>query len=84
MNKTTTCLSIVILALCFVLGATMQGKAQTKGFAGVLPFITGNNRMGFFDQNNGKVYLYDDNFSLCTFVGQIQELGQPILTLPKS
>ena len=34
--------------------------------------------VGFFDQNNGRVYVYDNNISRCLFIGQIQNLGQPI------
>ena len=78
MNKTTALLVIVITALSFTLGATMQSKAQDKGFSGVVPFVTSNDRVGFLDQNTGRIYIYDNNIANCVFVGQIQSLGQPI------
>jgi hypothetical protein len=78
MNKLTTLLVVVIMALSFTLGTTMPSKAQNKSFVGILPFMSDNGRVGFLDQNNGRVYLYDNNISQCLFVGQIQNLGQPI------
>ena len=81
MNKTTAFLVIVITALSFVLGATIQSKAQNKSYAGIMPFVTSNDRVGFLDQNSGKIYMYDSNISQCVFVGQIQSLGQPIQAL---
>jgi hypothetical protein len=82
MNKITAFLLIVITALSFVLGATMQSKAQDKtSFAGVVPFMTNSNRLGLFNQNNGQIYMYDENLSQCVFIGQVSGLGQPIQTL---
>jgi hypothetical protein len=77
MNKMTIFLLIIIVALSFGLGTTMQSKAQDKSFTGVLPFAT-NSRVGFFDQSTGKVYVYDSNFTNCLFVGQMDTLGQAI------
>ena len=84
MNKTTTLLLIIIACLSFLLGSTLQSKAQNKNFAGVIPFMTGGDRLGFFDQSNGKIYLYDNNFTQCLFSGQIQALGEAILPAGKS
>ena len=84
MNKMTIFLLILIVFLGISLTTTIQSKAQTKGFAGVMPFISSNNRMGFFDQNNGKIYMYDDNISQCLFVGQVTALGEKIIKLTKS
>jgi hypothetical protein len=78
MNKTMTFLVILITALSFILGATMQSKAQDKIFSGVIPFVTTTDRIGFFDQSNGRIYMYDDNINGCLFVGQMTGLGQPI------
>ena len=78
MNKLTTLLTIVIIALSFTLGTTMQSKAQNKSFVGILPFVTSSDRIGFLDQSNGRIYIYDNNISQCVFTGQIQGLGQPI------
>ena len=78
MNKTTAFLLIVITTLSFILGATMQSKAQDKNYSGIVPFVTTTDRVGFMDQSNGRIYVYDSNISQCLFVGQIQTLGQPI------
>jgi len=78
MNKLTTFLVIVIVALSFTLGTTIQSKAQNKSYVGILPFMTPNGRMGFLDQSNGRIYVYDDSISQCLFIGQMQGLGQPI------
>lgn len=82
MNKITAFLVIVIIALSFILGTTMQSKATNKNFIGVIPFFT-STRIGFFDQNTGKIYMYDDNISSCLFIGQVTELGQSIQTINK-
>jgi hypothetical protein len=81
MNKVTTFLVIVIIALSFCLGSTMQSRAQDRSFSGVYPFITSNDRVGFFDQSNGKIYVYDSNVTNCLFVGQIRNLGDSINTV---
>ncbi len=78
MNKITAFLLIVITALSFILGTTMQSKAQGKNYTGIVPFVTSNDRVGFLDQSNGRVYIYDSNIVNCLFVGQIESLGQPI------
>ncbi|MDE2027531.1 MAG: hypothetical protein KGK03_07635 [Candidatus Omnitrophica bacterium] len=79
MNKITVFLCILVMAAGFCLAWTLQGKAApAKGFAGVIPFSTSSDRIGFFDQNTGKIYMYDNNINQCLFIGQIQTLGQPI------
>ncbi len=78
MNKITVFLLIVIMTLSFGLGTTMQSKAQNKNYTGIVPFVTSNNRVGFLDQSNGRVYIYDSDIIKCLFVGQIESLGQPI------
>jgi len=84
MNKTTAILLTVIATLSFIIGTTVQSKAQNKSFAGIVPFMSSSDRLGFFDQTSGKVYMYDNNFSECVFVGQIQSLGQAIQVVSKS
>ena len=80
MNKMTAFLVLLITVLSFCLGATLQGHAlATKGgFEGIMPFVTSNDRVGFMDQANGRIYLYDGNLTNCIFVGQIDSLGKPI------
>jgi len=71
-------LLIIITALSFTLGATKQSKAQDKNYSGIVPFVTSNNRVGFLDQSNGRIYIYDSDIVNCLFVGQIESLGKPI------
>ena len=78
MNKITLFLSVLCIILSFMLGSAIQSKADGKSFAGVVPFATSNGFFGFFNQNDGKFYLYDNNISECTFTGQLDELGKTI------
>jgi hypothetical protein len=78
MNKITIFLVIVMVALSFGLGTTMQSKAQGQNYSGIEPFATSGDRLGFLDRNNGRLYIYDSNTLSCLFIGQIQSLGQPI------
>ncbi len=78
MNKITIFLVIVIVALSFCLGTTMQSKAQDKNYSGIVPFVTSNDRVGFLDQSNGRIYVYDNNIANCVFIGQIRSLGESI------
>lgn len=71
------CVTLLIFMSIFI-GSTMTSMAQGKSFAGVVLFNTPAGRLGFFEQNTGKIYLYDDNLSRCVFIGQLMELGQPI------
>ena len=84
MNKLNVFLLTVVVALSFVLGFSVQSRAQNKSYTGVMPFMTSGDRYGFFDQSNGRIYIYDNNFSQCLFVGQIQALGQAIQAISKS
>jgi hypothetical protein len=78
MNKITIFLVVVIMALSFYLGTTMSSKAQERSYSGIIPFVTGNDRVGFLDQSTGRVFVYDNNIVNCVFVGQIESLGKPI------
>lgn len=81
MNKITIFLVVIIVALSFSLGTTIQSNAAVKKYLGVIPFVTSSDRVGFFDQNNGKIYMYDSSVNQCLFVGQIQNLGAAIQTI---
>jgi len=78
MNKKAYLLLIIVAALGLGLLIATQSKASARGFAGVVPFTTSGDRFGFFDQNSGKIYLYDSNISQCVFTGQLEDLGKPI------
>ena len=78
MNKKAYLLFIVVAILGLGLLIATQSKASGRSFAGVVPFTTSGDRFGFFDQSNGKIYLYDSNISQCVFTGQLEDLGKPI------
>jgi hypothetical protein len=84
MNKITIFLLVVVMALSFCLGMTMKATAQQKSFVGVMPFVTSTDRVGFWDQTSGRVYMYDSNIQHCLFVGQMRDLGLPIQVLASS
>lgn len=65
-------------AVFFCLGKT---SADADKFNGVFPFSTVNGLIGFFNQNDGKAYLYDGNFQSCILVTQIEELGKPMKSI---
>ncbi len=81
MNKSTFLSLIAALALGFLFAQTFAVKAETKSFAGVVPFATPSGMVGFFNQNNGKIYIYDNNVSVCMFEGKIDELGKKAITI---
>ncbi len=79
MNKTTIALGITIVCAGFLLGQTIKSQAQGKSFAGVMPFMTSAGYFGLFNQNDGKVYIYDGDINKCVFEGRIDELGKPAI-----
>lgn len=83
MNKISIFLVALIVILSFCLGSSLPSKAEEKSYKGIIPFATHNDRIGFLDQNNGKVYVYDNDIAKCVFVGQIQNLGDPIDVISK-
>ena len=50
--------------------------ANPGSFDGVMPFTTYSGLIGFFDQRDGKVYIYDGTLTNCMQVTQIVELGK--------
>lgn len=81
MNKSSLLLTIAAISLSFLLGQTLAVKAESKSFAGVVPFANASGLFGLFNQNNGKVYIYDHNIKECLFEGQIEELGKAATTI---
>jgi hypothetical protein len=73
-------LFILALGLCGLFPQN-PSVAQTTSFAGVVPFSTSGGYVGFFEQNSGKVYIYDDKLTDCVQISQIQQLGEPTLSL---
>ena len=74
----------IILTICLAVLASLwmlrphQSIAVGKNFAGVVPFVTSSGLFGVFNQNNGKIYVYDNNLSQCLYEGQMEELGKPV------
>lgn len=60
-----------------------NSASSSKSFPGVIPFSTAGGTIGFFDQNNGKVYLYDGNMQNIVSVAQLDELGKPMSSTQK-
>jgi len=75
MNITVLCLTILAAAWIMRPNTTM---AEGKSFAGVYPFVTASGLFGVFDQNNGKVFIYNNDLSQCVYKGQLGELGAPV------
>ena len=70
-------LSLLLLAFSATI-VQQKSFAQNQSFRNVQLFITSAGRMVFFNQNNGTIYIYDDDGQKCTFSAQLEELGKPI------
>ena len=72
---------IMLVVLVVVLSLVLFSKAKVSSanpgsFDGVMPFTTSEGLIGFFDQKDGKVYIYDGSLTNCMQVSQIDELGK--------
>ena len=76
MDKKTLAVFCSALAIVWVLRPHI-GLAQNKSFAGIVPFVSATGSIGMFDQNDGKIYIYNNNLSEISYQGQLQELGKP-------
>jgi len=79
----------ILLVAVLLLGAIVafgfkHSSAGTYKFDGVVPFVTPGGLVGFFNQNDGKIYLYDTKLENCALVSQLNELGKPIAVLHKA
>jgi hypothetical protein len=74
---------LVVIIVGFAIIQLREAKAQANSFNSVAPFTTVGGLMGFFDQKDGKVYLYDGNLQNCVFVSQLAELGKPMKVVEK-
>jgi len=80
MKKLVIIYSIIIVAMFMGL-LTLSQKvtfAQSATFHYVQPFSTPGGLFGFFDQKDGKLYLYDSNLEKCIYTFQLEELGKPL------
>ena len=72
-------LAILFLSIGIFLGVNAKlTSAAGHSFAQVIPFSTASGAMAFFDQSNGKIYLYDQDFKKCILKLQVDQLGEPI------
>lgn len=78
MQKSTIILMGLVILVSVWMLRPQTGLAQANTFAGVVPFSTSAGTFGFFDQNSGKLYMYDNNLTKCIFIGQVENLGEPI------
>ncbi len=78
MKRTPTCLALALAIISC--GAFTQASAAEgpSNFEKVIPFTTATGRLGFFDQNNGSIVVYDENWKHCVFTGQLKTLGAPL------
>jgi hypothetical protein len=85
MKKTTLCLFAIAIAMAIysMISAT-QLAAQSMNFSNVIAFSTEKGHLCFFDQVNGKLYVYDGEGKACLFQGQLKELGKPFSPVQKT
>lgn len=71
-------LNVLVLAAAVFLFFQKPLAAQTSGFYRVFPLVTAAGQVGFFDQQDGKLYVYDAKLEDCIFIVQIDKLGEPL------
>ena len=72
-------LFFTFLLLIFNLNSTnAQPLMPSLGFRSVVPFSTAGGFLGFFDQNTGYVYLYDQQWQACVQISKLNTLGTPM------
>ena len=76
---------ILLITIGILLGMNARlSSAAGHSFAQVVPFYTGNGALAFFDQSDGKVYIYDQSFKKCILKLQVSQLGEPIELIESS
>lgn len=77
----STIFNIVTLAIAgflFVSSVQKQALAQNLKFEGITAFTTTGGMMGFFDQKDGMLYLYEPDLTKCVLIVQLTALGEPL------
>lgn len=72
--------ALILTALAvglFTLPLTLQAQEDPK-FPNVEMFTTASGQLGFFNKEDGKIYIYNIDSNKCTYQGQIESLGDPI------
>lgn len=80
MNKNTFMVCLTILVAAWILRPNTT-VAQEKNYSGVFPFVTAAGILGLFDQKDGKLYMYNNNLTQVVYMGQVTELGKPLVRL---
>jgi hypothetical protein len=70
------------VAACSIISVP-QLAAQALNFSSVIAFSTEKGHLAFFEQNTGKLYVYDGEGKACLFQGQLKELGKPFENIQK-
>ena len=70
----------ILIAAVFVLAVSYQQNsiAQEANYYRTFPYGLGGGQVGFFDQQSGRVYVYDNDLKRCIYITRITELGQPM------
>ncbi len=86
MKKISILILFILTAVFIMMGPLFlkPSTAQAVRFDGVVPFATTAGFMGFFDQKDGKIYLYDQDMKECITTAQVETLGAPLKMLQKS
>jgi hypothetical protein len=71
-------LNVLVMAFAAFLFLQRPLSAQTSGFFRVFPLVTAAGQVGFFDQQDGKLYVYDAQLEDCIFIVQLDTLGEPL------
>jgi hypothetical protein len=75
---------IALAAAAYSMITATQLAAQSLNFSNVIAFASNQGRLCFFDQANGKLYVYDGEGKACLFQGQLKELGKPFESVQKT
>lgn len=71
-------LNVLVMAFAAFLFLQRPLSAQTSGFFRVFPLVTAAGQVGFFDQQDGKLYVYDAKLQDCILIVQLDTLGEPL------
>ncbi len=83
MKKMIVLQLVVIFLFLGMIAGNRQAISQQKTFHSVIPFVVSgmDPLIGLFDQNDGKVYIYNTDFSRILFKYQITDLGKPAVVV---
>ncbi|MDD5045167.1 MAG: hypothetical protein PHU91_02455 [Candidatus Omnitrophica bacterium] len=77
---------VLILGLGAVIFAQMDYGTTTEkygaklgSFSYIQAFFAPDNKVGFFDNRDGKIYIYDTESNSCVKILQVNQLGNPLL-----